>query len=205
VSNKVNEFLAGFPPQEVAMNRVTRLAFILSLASTASVAQVSVMDFPFVPLETGCPIGVRATLEKTRILFAPQRLEVTLTNVHLPVSALRITVHGVAPVADIPTPSETGESLDLNRVMAPRPYPPTEQKQSPKGQGEMAALDDVLGTIGTPVILRSSSGPQRWYGWVTGFTAVNFIDLDSVSYGDGTSWHAANGKTCRLSLGSSPW
>src|SRR5580692_3894399 len=108
------------------MNRVTRLAFILSLASTASVAQVSVMDFPFVPLETGCPIGVRATLEKSRILFAPQRLEVTLTYVHLTVSALRITVNGVAPVASSPAPSETAETLELNRVMAPRPYASTE-------------------------------------------------------------------------------
>jgi len=184
------------------MNRVTRLAFILSLASTASVAQVSVMDFPFVPLETSCPIGVRATLEKSRSLFAPQRLEVTLTNVHLPVSTLRITVHGVAPVAESPAPSEIGESLDLNRVMAPRPPASTEPKKT--GQGEMAALDDILGTIGTPVIIRSSTGPQRWYGWVTGFTAVNFIDLDSVSCSDGTSWHASNGKTCRISLGDAP-
>ena len=187
------------------MNRVTGLAFILSLTSTASVAQVSVMDFPFVPLETGCPIGVRATLEKSRILFAPQRLEVTLTNVHLPVSALRITVHGVAPVANRPAPSETAESLDLNRVMAPRPYTSTEQKENPKGQGQMGELDAILGTIGTPVIVRSRNEPQRWYAWVTGFTAVNFIDLYSLSYADGTSWHAPNGKTCRLSAGSSPW
>jgi hypothetical protein len=186
------------------MNRVTRLAFILSLASTASVAQVSVMDFSFVSLETNCPIGVRATLEKSRSLFAPQRLEVTLTYVHLPVSALRITLHGVAPVADSPAPTEIGESLDLNRVMDPRPPASTEPKQTPKGQGEMAALDEVLGTMGTPVIIRSSTGPQRWYGWVTGFTAVNFIDLDSVSYGDGTSWHASNGKTCRISLADAP-
>jgi hypothetical protein len=161
------------------------------------------MDFPFVPLETSCPIGVRATLEKSRSLFAPQRLEVTLASVHLPVSALRITVHGFAPVADSPAPSEIGESLDLNRVMAPRPYASTEPKKT--GQGEAAALDDILGTLGTPVIIRSSTGPQRWYAWVTGFTAVNFIDLDSVSYGDGTSWHPSNGKTCRLSPGSSPW
>jgi hypothetical protein len=162
------------------------------------------MDFPFLPLETGCPIGVHATLERSRISFAPQRLDVTLAYVHLTVSALRITVHGVAPVASNPAPSETAETLELNRVMAPRPYAPTEQKQSPNLQGEMAPLDDVLGTIGTPVIIRSSTGPQRWYGWVTGFSAVNFIDLDSVSYGDGTSWHASNGKTCRLSLADGP-
>jgi hypothetical protein len=188
------------------MNRTSGLALILSVASTASLAQISQKDFSLVPLETNCPVGIRATLEKSRSLFAPQRLEVTLAYAALPVSSLRITVHGVAPVADSPAPSETGESLELNRVMGPRPYASTEQKERPKGQGEMAALDEILGTIGTnPVIIRSSTGPQRWYAWVTGFTAVNFIDLDSVSYGDGTSWHASNGKTCRLSLGSSPW
>jgi hypothetical protein len=181
------------------MNRITRLAFSLSLAATASVAQVSV--FSFVPLETNCPIGIRATLEKSRSLFAPQRLEVTLSNATLPVSSLRIRVHGVAPVANSPAPSETAQSLDLNRVMAPRPYTATEQKESPKGQGE---LDAILGTISTPVILRISNGPQRWYAWVTGFTAVNFIDLDSVTYGDGTSWQASNGKTCRISLADAP-
>jgi hypothetical protein len=184
------------------MNHVTRLAFLFSLASTASVAQVSAMDYRFVPMETSCPIGVRATLEKSRSSFAPQRLEVTLTSVHLPVSSLRIMVHGVAPVANSPTPSETAESFDLNRVMGPRPHASTEPKKT--GQGEIAALDAILGTIGTPVIIRSSNGPQRWYAWVTDFTAVNFIDLDSVSYGDGTSWHASNGKTCRISLADAP-
>ncbi len=184
------------------MNRVTRLAFIFSLASTASVAQVSARDYPFVPLETSCPIGVRATLEKSISLFAPQRLEVTLTYVHLPVSSLRIMVHGIAPVANSPAPSETEESLELNRVTGPRPYASTESKKT--GHGEMAALDDVLGTIGTPVIIRSSNGPQRWYAWVTGFAAVHFIDLDSVSYSDGTSWQASNGKTCRISLADGP-
>jgi hypothetical protein len=203
VSNKVNEFLAGFPPQEVAMNRVSRLALILSFASTASLAQVSGMGFPLVPLETNCPIGVRATLEKSRSLFAPQRLEVTLTNHHLPVSYLGITVHGMAPVANSPAPSETTESLVLNRVMAPRPYTPTEQKESPKAQGQMGELDAILGTIGQPVLVRST-WPQRGYAWVTGFTAVNFIDLDSVSYADGTSWHVSNGKTSRLSLADAP-
>ena len=185
------------------MNRVSRLAFILSLASTSSLAQVSVMGFPLVPLETNCPIGVRATLENSRGLFAPQRLEVTLTNARLPVSSLRITVHGFAPVANSPARSETGESLDLNRVMDPRPYTSTEQKESSKGQGQMGELDAILGTIGQPVLVRST-WPQRWYVRVTGFTSVNFIDLDSVSYADGTSWQAPKGKACRISLADAP-
>ena len=203
VSNKVNEFLAGFPPQVVAMNRVSRLAFILSFASTSSLAQVSVMGFPLVPLGTNCPIGVRATLEKSRSLFAPQRLEVTLTNHHLPVSSLGITVQGMAPIANSPAQSESTESLVLNRAMDPRPYTSTEQKESSKGQGQMGELDAILGTIGQPVLVRST-WPQRWYVRVTGFTSVNFIDLDSVSYADGTSWQAPNGKACRISLADAP-
>ena len=106
------------------------------------------MGFPLVPLETNCPIGVRATLEKSRSLFAPQRLEVTLTNPHLPVSSLGITVQGMAPIANSPAQSESTESLDLNRAMDPRPYTSTEQKESSKGQGQMAELDAILGTIG---------------------------------------------------------
>jgi hypothetical protein len=27
---------------------------------------------------------------------------------------------------------------------------------------------------------------SRWYAWVSGFTAVDFVDLESVSYADGT-------------------
>ena len=203
VSNKVNEFLVGFPPQGVAMNRVSRLALILSLTSTASLAQVSVKGFPSPLRDTNCPIGVRATLERSRSLFAPQRLEVTLTDHHFPVSSLGITVHGMAPVAYSPAQSETTESLVLNRVTDPRPYPSTEQKESPKGQGQMGELDAILGTIGQPVLVRST-WPQRWYAWVTGFTSVNFIGLDSVSYADGTSWQAPNGKACRISLADAP-
>ncbi len=185
------------------MNRVSRLALILSLASTASLAQVSVKGFPSPLREANCPIGVRAKLERSRSLFAPQRLEVTLTNHHFPVSSLGITVHGMAPVANSPAQSETTESLVLNRVMDRRPYTSTEQKESPKAQGQLGELDAILGTIGQPVLVRST-WPQRWYAWVTGLTGVNFVDLDSVSYADGTSWQAPNGKTCRLSLADAP-
>jgi hypothetical protein len=44
-----------------------------------------------------------------------------------------------------------------------------------------------------------------WYSWVVGFTAVNSIELDSVNFADGTSWHAADGKTCRVPVSSSTW
>jgi hypothetical protein len=73
----------------------------------------------------------------------------------------------------------------------------------------------VLGPL-TGSILVSSSGPRilkvdfgardsRWYAWVSGFTAVDFVDLESVSYADGTGWHVPDGKTCRVVVGSSVW
>ncbi len=180
------------------MNRVSRLALILSLASTASLAQVSVKGFPSPLREANCPIGVRAKLERSRSLFAPQRLEVTLTNHHFPVSSLGITVHGMAPVANSPAQSETTESLVLNRVMDRRPYRRKALKHRDRWESSTPSC-----TIGQPVLVRST-WPQRWYAWVTGLTGVNFVDLDSVSYADGTSWQAPNGKTCRLSLADAP-
>jgi hypothetical protein len=33
---------------------------------------------------------------------------------------------------------------------------------------------------------------------VGGFTAIKFIDLESVSYADDTSWQISNGKICRF-------
>ena len=55
----------------------------------------------------------------------------------------------------------------------------------------------------TPRNSTPCSTDSRWYAWVSGFTAVKFIDLESVTYADGTSWHASNGKPCRILVGSS--
>ena len=196
------------------MRRTRRTALVLCLASTASLAQISLRDIPFVPLEANCPIGIRATLEKGGNLLATQRLQVILTKwPSFPIVATRITVHGMAPVADRPEPSEITESLDLNRIVDYHTpvastgnisHASTEPKEAPAGQ--MAGLDEILGTIGTgPVIVRVSSRDSRWYAWVTGFTAVNSVDLESVSYADGTSWHASNGTPCRVSVVPSGW
>lgn len=185
------------------MNRRSGLG-LLCLASTASLAQTAVTDFRLAPSEAKCPAGIRATLEKSRNPLAPQRLEITLGNAPLPVSSARITVHGIAPVADRPMPSENAENLDLTRVMPARTYTSTAQEETPKRQGQTTELDDILGTIGSAPVVVRSTWPQRWYGWVIGFTAVHSIDLDSVSYGDGTSWHASTGETCRVSLAAAP-
>jgi hypothetical protein len=202
----------------------TRLALILCLASTTSVAQVAGEGNPVMPLEADCPVAVRATVEKNDHPRAAQRLEVTLTKwPSFAIVASRITVHGIAPVADSAEPPKITRSLALDR--APdyaRSVPPsnvlsasTQQKEAPTGQELPPELKDILGPLTQPILIRSIGprilnsdfGPHdsRWYAWVTGFGALNSIDLESVSYADGTSWHVSNGKTCQVSVGSSAW
>jgi hypothetical protein len=185
------------------MRRTSRSALILCLASTASLAQISLRDIPFVPLEANCPIGMQATLEKGGNLLATQRLQVILTKwPSFDIVASRITVHGIAPVANRPQPSEITESLDLNRIVDhPRPNAST-------GNAPQAPTENTLPwlpPLAEPVIVRFNSRDSRWYAWVSGFTAVNSIDLESVSYADGTSWHASNGTPCRVSVVPSVW
>jgi hypothetical protein len=79
------------------MRRTSRTVLILCLVSTSSLAQVSLRDIPFAPLEANCPIRVRATLEKSGNLLAAQRLQIILCQ--WPPSgivATRITVHGAS-------------------------------------------------------------------------------------------------------------
>jgi hypothetical protein len=188
------------------MRRTRRTALIFCLTSTASLAQISLRDIPFVPLEANCPIGIRATLEKGGNLLAAQRLQVILTRwPSFFIVATRITVHGMAPVAKRPESSEITESLDLNRIVDH--HPPV----ASAGNVPHASTENVLPWLppqGEPVIVRSvrgSSPDTRWYAWVKGFTAVNSVDLESVSYADGTSWHASNGTPCRVSVVPSVW
>jgi len=190
------------------MSRAIRLALILYLASTALSAQTPVRDAPFVPLGADCPIGIRATLEKRGNLLPAQRLQVTLSQwLSFGIVASRITVHGIAAGANRPKQSEIQVSLDLNRILDPRPIgsPGSLPVWQPYPTGD---LQGILPPLGAPVIIKSAtprSPGSRWYAWVSGFTAVNFIDLESVSYADGTSWHVSNGKTCRVSVESSVW
>jgi hypothetical protein len=190
------------------LDRTSTLALVLCFASTASFAQIGLSDRSLVPLETNCPIGIRATVEKNGNLLAAQRLQVTLTKwPSFGVVASRITVHGIAAGAIGPEPSEIQVSLDLNKILDPRPIGSAGSQPvwQPYPTGD---LQGILPPLAAPVIIKSSthlSPDSRWYAWVSGFTAVDFIDLESVSYADGTSWHVSNGKICRVSVGSSGW
>ncbi len=196
------------------MRRTSRSTLILCLASTASLAQTSVSDRSIVPLETSCPIAMQATLEKGGTLLAVQRLEVTLTKwPSFPIIASRITVRGIAPVGNLREPSEVTESLDLNRVVdQPGPVASTANVSHASPENVMQNVMPWLPPPSQPVMVRSQPGiislhssGSRWYAWVNGFTAINSIDLESVSYADSTSWHASKGTPCRISVGSSVW
>jgi hypothetical protein len=190
------------------MNCASKLALVLCLVSAASLAQISVRDLVFVPLEADCPIGIRSTLEKRGNLVPAQRLQVILTKwPSYGIVASRITVHGIVSVANRPEPSEITESLDLIRILDPRLIgsPGSLPVWQPYPTGD---LQGILPPLAAPVIIKSAtprSPDSRWYAWVSGFSAVNSIELESVSYADGTSWHASNGKTCRVSVDSSVW
>jgi hypothetical protein len=187
------------------LDRTSKFAFILCFASTASLAQISVRDRSLVPLEINCPIGIRATVEKNGNLLAAQRLQVNLTKwPSFGIVASRITVHGIAAGANDLEQSEIQVRLDLNKILDPRVIgsPRSQPVWQPYPTGD---LQGILPPLAAPVIIKSStprSPGSRWYAWVSGFTAVTFIDLESVSYADGTSWHVSHGKVCRVSVGS---
>jgi hypothetical protein len=194
------------------MSRAIRLALILCLASTASLGQTAAEDRFVTAADADCPIGISATVEKNEHPLVAQRLQVTLTKwPSFAVVTSRITVHGIAAVPNSPKPSEITKNLDLNRIVDyPRPAPTsnvlhssTEQKETAAGPGPLAELNDILGPLTEPVLVRRSSPDSRWYAWLTGFGAVHSIDLESVNDADGTSWHVSNGKTCRVFVGSS--
>ena len=188
------------------MNRASKLALVLFLVSAAALAQTSVRDRSFVPLEADCPIVIRATLEKRGNPAPAQRLQVTLTKSPGPgILASRITVHGIVALANRPEPSEVVQNLNLNRILDPRLIgsPGSLPGWEPYPTGD---LQGILPPFAVPVVVKTSTArppDSKWYAWVSGFTGVNFIDLESVSYADGTSWHVSNGKTCRVSVGSS--
>jgi hypothetical protein len=142
-------------------------------------------------------------LEKSGNLLAAQRLQVILSQwPPFGIVATRITVHGMAPVGDRPERSEITESLDLNRIVDHH-IPVASTGNVPHASSENVL--PWLPPLGEPVIVRVSSPDSRWYAWVSGFTAINSVDLESVSYADGTSWHASNGTPCRVSVVPSVW
>jgi hypothetical protein len=90
---------------------------------------------------------------------------------------------------------------------------------SPQGKQVTSAIIKVHGFSGTPHVTdtssnasHSSSGTERTLTvpftaagqaaeadvWVPGMTAVETIDLDSVSYADGAVWSQAGGAGCRI-------
>ena len=121
------------------MSRAIGLALILCLASTASLAQIAPADRPVIPLESDCPIGIHATMEKNEHPLAAQRLQVSLTEwPSFAIVASRITVHGIAPVSNSPELSEITKSLSLIRLWIIRdPNQPATYRMPPPNKKKL--------------------------------------------------------------------
>jgi hypothetical protein len=78
----------------------------------------------------------------------------------------------------------TARGFDAKTRYSPAQYP-------------RAASPDLTKTVDFDLTVKSK-GNESTDLRLARFTAVTWIDLDSVTYADGSTWHASAGKTCRV-------
>jgi hypothetical protein len=106
-----------------------------------------------------------------------QELQIRLTNwKSAEVAGIRITVHGFAGKVGL---------LSTNAVQADSP---NSNKADPL---EAKKTLDVQMTIGANKEFSTNL-------WLSGFTAISLIDINSVNYADGSTWHASAQETCHF-------
>jgi hypothetical protein len=187
------------------MNHTRALPILFLLGSTAfsqtagkQTPPGSVLkQFSSAALQTNCPIQLKASLylvgetagaepiKNGRMAERDQRIYITLANPETAVASAQLTVHGF-PVGGRVDPavayaSRYGSSVDNN---------PAEIQKT-------IAFDRAVGTGQSNSIDVS----------VQEFSIVSSIDLRSVTYSDGSSWHPADHKYCeaiRLPPGALP-
>ena len=127
-----------------------------------------------------CPIELKASLnsagkivpiapaEKGPVKGDDQRLQITLSNPESEVVAARFTVHGF-PVGGRVDPAVLYLSKDPAEITKTIAFDQT------VAVGQNASFDVA----------------------VPNFSTVTSIDLDSVTYSDGSIWHSENRKYCR--------
>jgi hypothetical protein len=130
-----------------------------------------------VPPSSDCPIGMRVQhgngdqllWAKDRPVGIAQYLQVIMSNSKsVDIVGAKITVYGFA---------------------AKTRYIPA---QSPR-----TSSPDLTKTVGLDLMVKSKGG-QSTDLRLPHFTAVSWVDLDSVTYADGTTWHSSVGKTCHV-------
>jgi len=154
------------------------IACVFLAGSPALLAQNTALQFTAPPAGAGCPVALRAqhladgTMVKTRDAHPPgvgQWLHLTFT---IPgekqIEQVTITVHGPSDRAHV-----------------------------------TQALAASNASADTDRTLTLSWGPQPGREvskdvWVPGITAVESIDLDGVSFSDGSGWRASGSQACRV-------
>jgi hypothetical protein len=175
------------------MNRPAVLslaAAVIALAPIVAPAQILATDSTRmttvyrIPNSTGCPVGLRAQRQVTpgtvivkngredqraRENKFTQRLRMTLTNPNWrEVVGIQITAHGFSAKARV-VPTVSAQS-DASELKK------TIDLKLNVGYNQHAITDLMLDA----------------------FTSVSRIDLDSVDYADGSSWHSSAGQTCHI-------
>jgi hypothetical protein len=154
-------------------------------------------QFSSAALQANCPIQLKATLyligeiagaepiENGRTMERRQRIHINLANPESEVSSVQLTVYGF-PVGDRVDPAVSYLSREGADV-----------HNNPAAIHKTIAFDRAVGARQSASIDVS----------VQDFSIVSSIDLNSVAYSDGSSWHPANHQFCQavgVPTGASP-
>ena len=147
-------------------------------------------QFSSAPLQANCPIQLKASLyvvggitgvepiENNRTAERGQRIHITLANPKSEAASVWLTVHGF-PV---------GVRAGIDPAVAYRGHEGTAVvHDNPAEIQQTISFDRALGA-------RESASMDVP---VQDFSVVSSIDLNSVTYSDGSGWHPANHKYCQ--------
>ncbi len=165
------------------MKRATALSFALLLGSiplAAQNARQQAQPTPQVPSGSDvCPVSLRAeqkaagevlAADKSRPKGVAQHLQLTLAHPgSRRIARARVTVHGLTAKGRVtPTPTRRQNPSDASRTF---------DLTFHAGPNDKAASADL---------------------WVRGLTAVLTVDLDSVTFADGSIWTLKGRDACRI-------
>jgi negative regulator of sigma E activity len=178
------------------MNRTRALSLLFFLGSTAfsqttgkqAAPESLLKQFSSAALQANCPIQVKAGLyltgevpgaepiENGRTTERRQRIHITLANPESEVALVQLTVYGF-PVGVRVDPAVAYASHEGSPVVHNNP-----------AEIQKTIVFDRAVAAGQSTSIDIS---------VRDFSIVSSIDLNSVTYSDGSSWHPANHKYCQ--------
>jgi hypothetical protein len=174
--------------------RVLPLLFLLvstAFSQTTGKQPVSQLEqFSSAALQANCPIQLKASLyvigrtagvepiEKGQTTERGQRIHITLANPEAQVDSVRLTLYGLP----------TGIRAGVSPAVAYRGHEGTAVVHNDPAEIQQTISFDRLLRMG-----QSSSIDVS----VQDFSSVSSIDLNSITYSDGSSWHPANHKYCQ--------